>query len=140
MIATGTARNALATAGIQGDIGETGWAYEAAYRASFTESRDRRPRLLAGVDSFFLGPQLGQTPDGVPIYAPDANAFEQPLTPAQVQTIVGHSESKDTSWLQTASVSANGDVIQLPAGPIKAALARRMGHAGLQQYCRSPGQ
>jgi iron complex outermembrane receptor protein len=122
--------NALATAGIQGDIGETGWAYEAAYRASFTQSRDRRPRLLAGVDSFFLGPQLGQTPDGVPIYAPDANAFERPLTPAQVQTIVGHSESKDTSWLQTASVSANGDVIQLPAGPIKAALLGEWGTQG----------
>lgn len=122
--------NALATAGIQGDIAQTGWTYEAAYRASFTQSRDQRPRLLAGVDNFFLGPQLGQTADGVPIYAPDANAFEKPLTPAQVQTIVGHSESKDTSWLQTASVSANGDVIQLPAGPIKAALLGEWGTQG----------
>jgi iron complex outermembrane recepter protein len=122
--------NAFATAGIQGDIGETGWAYEAAYRASFTESKDQRPRLLAGVDSFFLGPQLGQTADGIPIYAPDANAFEQRLTPAQVQSIVGRSESKDTSWLQTASVSANGDVIQLPAGPLKAALLAEWGTQG----------
>ena len=122
--------NAFATAGIQGDIGETGWAYEAAYRASFTESKDQRPRLLAGVDSFFLGPQLGQTADGTPIYAPDANAFAQRLTPAQVQSIVGHSESKDTSWLQTASVSANGDVIQLPAGPLQAALLAEWGTQG----------
>jgi len=122
--------NALTTVGIQGDIGDSGWNYEGAYRASFTESRDNRPRLLTGVDNYFLGPQLGETADGVPIYAPDANKFAQPLTPAQVQTLVGRSESKDTSWLQTASVTTNGDVITLPAGVAKAALLAEWGTQG----------
>ncbi len=122
--------NAFATAGIQGDIGATGWNYEAAYRVSYTESRDQRPRLLAGVDNFFLGPQLGVTADGVPIYGPDANAFGQRLTPAQVQTIVGRSQSKDLSWLQQASASANGDVFQLPAGAVKAAVVAEWGTQG----------
>jgi hypothetical protein len=75
-----------------------------------------RPRVLSGIDSYFLGPQLGETGDGVPIYAPDADKFAQPLTPAQSETLLGHSESKDTSWLQTANVTANGNLFQLPAG------------------------
>jgi iron complex outermembrane recepter protein len=122
--------NAIATAGIEGDIGESGWKYEAAYNASVNESRDLRPRLLNNVDTYFLGPQLGVTTDGIPIYAPDAQKFGQALTPAQFQTIVGRSESKDTAWLQTASLALNGDVFQLPAGAVKSAGVLEWGTQG----------
>lgn len=122
--------NGAATVGIEGDIGTSGWQYEAAYNASAVRVRDERPRLLSNVDSFFLGSQLGVTADGIPIYAPDAAAFAQPLTPEQFQSISGRSKSKDTSWLQTASLSANGDLFQLPAGAVQTAAVVEWGTQG----------
>jgi iron complex outermembrane receptor protein len=122
--------SAVAATGVRGDVAGTSWQYELAYSGSVQVSRDERPRLLSGVDSYFLGPQLGVDASGVPIYAPDAAKFDQPLTPAQFTTIFGRSYSKDTSWLQTVALTANGDLFQLPAGMVRAATVLEWGSQG----------
>src|SRR6185369_9033076 len=47
------------TAGIRGELGNSEWNYEAAWSGSAYRSRNTRPRLLASIDTFYLGPQLG---------------------------------------------------------------------------------
>lgn len=109
------------TLGVRGQFGDSSWNYEAAYDASGYQSRATAPRLRAGLDDYFLGPQLGTTGDGTPIYAPNASHFSTPLTPAQFSSFYGESASQNNSWTQTLSLSANGDLFKLPAGTVKAA-------------------
>ena len=122
--------SALTTAGLRGDIGSSTWKYEAAYSGSVYTSRDEQPHLLASIDSYFLGPQLGVDSTGVPIYAPDPTRFNQPLTGAQFDTLFGHSTARNNSWLNTVSLSANGELLQLPAGPIGTATVLEWGTQG----------
>lgn len=107
--------------GVRGTVGDSSWNYEAAYSASGYRSRATVPRLLAGIDTYYLGPQLGTTAGGVPIYAPDAARFATPLTPSQFASLYGESASQNNSWTQTLSLSANGNLFKLPAGMVKAA-------------------
>ena len=122
--------SAITTAGVRGDIGSSTWKYEAAYSGSVYTSRDEQPHLLASIDSYFLGPQLGVDSTGVPIYAPDPTRFNQPLTGAQFDTLFGHSTARNNSWLNTVSLSANGELVQLPAGPIGTAAVLEWGSQG----------
>jgi iron complex outermembrane recepter protein len=122
--------SAIATTGIQGDIGSSTWKYEAAYNASVYSDTNKAPSLLANVDSYFLGPQLGTDSSGVPIYAPNTARFNQPLTPAEFSTINGVAESKNVSWMQNVNLSAHGELLQLPAGPVSMAAALEWGNQG----------
>ncbi len=116
--------------GVRGEIGDSSWNYEAAYSASGYESRATVPRLLSSMDTYYLGPQLGATADGVPIYAPNATRFSTPLAPGQFASMYGESASQNNSWTQTLSLSANGDLFKLPAGPVKAAGVLEYGTQG----------
>lgn len=118
------------TTGIRGGLGSTTWKYSGSYNTSVYTTHSVRPRLLAGVDSFFLGPQLGVDGGGVPIYAPDAERFSQPITPADFSSIVGASRETGNSWLQTVSLSANGQLVDLPAGALVSAAALEWGNQG----------
>ena len=122
--------SAISTVGIRGPIGPSNFTYEAAYSGSIYTSQDERPYLLASADSYFLGPQLGVDSSGVPIYAPNPSRFNQPLTPAEFGTIFGHATGKNRSWLQTVSLSANGELVQLPAGPLGTAAVVEWGNQG----------
>jgi len=127
--------SAVAAMGIEGEIGASGWRYEASYSGSGYSSRNERPRLLVGIDNYFLGPQLGVDNSGVPIYAPDAARFDQPLTGSQFATLMGHSTTQDNSWLQTASATVNGEPLRLPAGPLGMAVSAEWGTQG---YSNAP--
>jgi outer membrane receptor protein involved in Fe transport len=116
--------------GVRGKFGESDWGYEALWSGSVYRSRNNRPRLLASIDNFFLGPQLGTDPDGVPIYAPDTSRFDRALTPDEFDTLVGRTKSKDITWLQTVSVSAQGPVFELPAGAVRVAGVLEWGNQG----------
>ncbi|MYN27593.1 TonB-dependent receptor plug domain-containing protein [Duganella levis] len=116
--------------GIKGDIPGTTWNYEAGYTASLYKSQDHRPRALANIDSFFLGPQLGVNADGVAIYAPDPARLTKRLTPAEFDSITGTSNSDDKSWTNTVSLTANGELFNLPAGPVKVATVAEFGKQG----------
>jgi iron complex outermembrane receptor protein len=120
---------AVAT-GLQGQFGDSGWSYEAAYSGSVYVSRNERPRLRANIDDFFLGPQLGVDPDGVPIYAPDPAKFSRPLTAAEFDSLEGSTRSRDSSWLQTVSLTARGKLFDLPAGAVQTAGVLEWGSQG----------
>ncbi|SMG02878.1 TonB-dependent receptor domain-containing protein [Burkholderia singularis] len=108
--------------GIRGTVPGTGtWNYELSYSASGYQSRATRPILRAGIDSYFLGPQLGTTADGTPIYAPDPSRFSSPVTPGQFSSLYGQSSNQNNTWTQTVSLSGNGELFKLPAGAVKAA-------------------
>lgn len=110
-----------AVLGVRGQILDSSWNYEASYSASAYQSRATVPRLLAGIDDYYLGPQLGATADGTPIYAPNAGRFAAPLTPDQFRSFLAQSSSQNNTWEQTFSLSANGDLFRLPAGMVRAA-------------------
>ncbi|WP_211442892.1 TonB-dependent receptor domain-containing protein [Collimonas humicola] len=119
------------TVGVRGDIPATSsWNYEAAYNISAYTSRQTAPVLLSKVDSFFLGPRLGYDSDGVAIYAPDPKRLSQPLTPDEFNSIAGESISRNKSWTQTLSLSANGELFNLPAGPVRLAAVTEFGSQG----------
>ncbi|NRR30813.1 TonB-dependent receptor [Oxalobacteraceae bacterium] len=116
--------------GARGRIPGTEWNYEAGYNGSFYQSKNQTPRALANIDSFFLGPKLGLDSDGIAIYAPDQARLSKRLTPEEFNSITDYSRSKDESWVNTISVSANGDVLTLPAGPLKVATVAEIGRQG----------
>ncbi|MYM21406.1 TonB-dependent receptor [Duganella sp. FT135W] len=116
--------------GARGVIPGTSWNYEAGYTASLYKSQDHRPRALANIDSFFLGPQLGVDKSGVAIYAPDPARLTKRLTPQEFDSITGTAVSNDKSWTNTVSLSANGDAFELPAGPVKLAAVAELGKQG----------
>jgi iron complex outermembrane receptor protein len=116
--------------GARGQIPGTSWEYEAGYTASLYKSQDHRPRALANIDSFFLGPQLGVNADGVAIYAPDPSRLTRRLTPAEFNSITDNSVSDDKSWTNTLSLTANGELFSLPAGPVKVATVAEVGKQG----------
>ena len=122
--------SASLTFGLRGDIPSTSWSYEAAYNASVYTSQLSSPRLLANIDSYLLGPKLGSDRQGIGIYAPDSNRFSSPLTPNQYQAISGRSVEQDKSWLQTFSLSSNGELFSLPAGAAKLASVLEWGSQG----------
>lgn len=118
------------TVGVRGAIGNSSWNYEAAYNASGYQSRATSPRLLSSIDTYYLGPQLGVTAGGTPIYAPNPGRFGTPLTQGQFASMFGESASQDNSWTQNVSLSANGDLFKLPAGMLKAAGTLEFGTQG----------
>ncbi len=121
--------------GVKGDIGTTGWRYEAGYSGSFYTSENHVQRPLANIDSFFLGPKLGVDAEGIAIYAPDQARLTRRLTPEEFNSITGQTDSDDTSRSQTLSLSANGELFDLPAGPVKLATIAEAGH---QSFANKP--
>ena len=122
-------RSGSVALGVRGDLAGS-WKYEAVYNASGYESHNTVPRLTSAIDSFFLGPRLGADADGIAIYAPDAARFGQPLTPDQFTTFFTRTRNDSTSWLQNVSFGANGEIVDLPAGPLRAAAQIEWGSQG----------
>lgn len=116
--------------GARGTIPGTTWGYEAGYTASLYKSQDHRPRALANIDSFFLGPQQGVDKNGVAIFAPDPARLTKRLTPQEFNSITDASVSNDKSWTNTLSLTANGEAFALPAGPLKVATVAEVGKQG----------
>jgi iron complex outermembrane receptor protein len=122
--------SANVAAGVRGDLGSGGWTYEAVYNASVYRSNDERKRLLASVDSFFLGPQQGVDGDGIAIYAPNPQRLFTALTPAEADSIIGTSLERDKAWTHNLSLNVNGELARLPAGPLRAAALVEVGAQG----------
>lgn len=117
--------------GIRGGIGDSTWKYEAAYNGSiYTSQLRRRGLLTSNVDAYFLGDQLGVDDQGIPIYKPDNSRLSRPLTPQEFGGISGQTVEKDQAWVQTLSLSADGEVFQLPAGAAKLAAVAEVGRQG----------
>ncbi|MCH7342909.1 TonB-dependent receptor [Pelomonas sp. CA6] len=115
--------------GARGDLFGS-WSYEAALSSGYYQNRTRTPRFLAGVDEFFLGPRQGQDAQGVWRYTPDEKRLYRPLSAQEFDRIVGESWGRNTSWTHTLSASANGELLALPAGPLRAAVVAEAGKQG----------
>ncbi|MGM9514808.1 TonB-dependent receptor plug domain-containing protein [Roseateles sp. DB2] len=124
-------RNHSLALGVRGEWAN-GWSYEAAASTSGSLNRGITPRFLAGIDEFFLGPKQGVDAKGVPSHAPDPARLFTPLAPAEFEQLIGRSESRNRSWTHNLSLSANGDWLTLPAGPLKAALVAELGTQGFR--------
>ncbi|WIW00098.1 TonB-dependent receptor plug domain-containing protein [Kinneretia aquatilis] len=118
--------------GVRGDLQGTSWSYDLGLNSSGYKSKLNRPRLLATVDSFFLGAQQGVNADGVPIYKPDSARLFKALTPAEYASISSSNQSDDRAWTRNFSATANGEVLQLPAGPLRAAVLAEVGSQGFE--------
>ena len=119
-----------ASLGARGAFRGSSWKWEAGYSASWYESRADVPRALSTIDSFFLGPRLGTDANGIAIYAPDPARLAKPLTAQEFDSITGATHSDDESWTHTLSASANGELLQLPAGPLQLATVVEAGRQG----------
>jgi len=119
--------------GIRGDIGDSSWRYEAAYNGSIYTSQLRKQGLVrSNVDEYFLGQQLGVDQDDIPIYSPHLDRISRPLTASEFRSISGTTEENDKSWAQGLTLSANGDVFELPAGTAKLAAVAEIGRQGFK--------
>jgi len=56
--------------------------------------------------------------------------FNQPLTPAEFSSFNGTTDSRNASWMQNINLSAHGELVQLPAGPISMATVLEWGNQG----------
>ncbi|MBB3196310.1 TonB-dependent receptor domain-containing protein [Roseateles terrae] len=117
------------TVGARGDLTGT-WTFEVAASSSYYLNKTTTPRLLASVESLLLGPQLGTDADGVALFAADPARLYAPLTTAEFNSVLGQSRGRNNSWNQQVSASANGEWLQLPAGPLRAAVIAEAGKQG----------
>ncbi|WP_243392699.1 TonB-dependent receptor [Kinneretia aquatilis] len=118
--------------GVRGDLQGTSWSYDLGLNSSGYKSKLNRPRLLATVDSFFLGAQQGVNADGVPICKPDSARLFKALTPAEYASISSSNQADDRAWTRNFSATADGEVLQLPAGPLRAAVLAEVGSQGFE--------
>ncbi len=121
--------------GVRGSLGDSDWDYELAYNRGRYENRTKRRQLLAGINEFYLGPRLGTTAAGIGIYDPDPARLFAPLTPADYQRLTGFHESLNAAWIQNLALTVNGDLFELPAGPVGFA---GVIEAGRQGYSNRP--
>lgn len=115
--------------GVRGDIPNSNWGYDVGVNTGAYLSRQKSERWLAGIDEFYLGKQLG-TKDGQPVYAPDVKRLFTPLNSDEADALRGRSYTNDKAWSHNFSASANGEVFDLPAGPVRAAVVAEFGRQG----------
>lgn len=123
------------TVGYSDKFGESSWNYEvAATRSEYTSERTTHYTPLSGIKDFYLGPQLGQQ-DGYPVYSPDESRFDRPLTGQEWNSLSGVLKQKSKSTSETYSFTTNGELFNLPAGPVGVA---GVVEYGKQSYSISP--
>ncbi len=120
------------TPGIRGTIGDA-WNYEASFNYSRYKSVVRWPQIInSRAQDFFLGPRLGIDPDsGYPIYNADPARLYTALTPADYAGIAADTVYRPVAWTSNAQITVNnGELFQLPAGPVGFAAVAEYGKQG----------
>lgn len=117
------------TTGVRGSFAESAWDYELAYNRGRYENKTKRRQFLAGINEFYLGPRLG-TRNGIGVYNPDPSRLYTPLTPADYERLTGFHESDNAAWIQNLAFTVNGDLFELPAGPVGFAGVIEAGNQG----------
>ncbi|MEE7558637.1 TonB-dependent receptor [Xanthomonas sp. Kuri4-2] len=85
---------------------------------------------IAKATDYFLGPQLGSTADGTPIYDLDESRWYAPLDGSQYDDLVAKSHNAAYSWVNQASFSLSGELAQGWAGPIRFAAVAELAKQG----------
>ncbi|MGY2290579.1 TonB-dependent receptor domain-containing protein [Pseudomonas sp. SDO528_S397] len=123
------------TLGLSDKIANTSWGYDlAANRSVYRSVRTTRYTPASSIKDYFLGPQLG-TQNGYPVYAPDADRLDRPLTPEEWQQFRRNLTQTSRSVSQNYTGSINGELFDLPAGPVGFAGVLEVGK---QQYRVDP--
>jgi outer membrane receptor protein involved in Fe transport len=121
------------TPGIRGNFGNA-WNYELSFNYSRYKSVVRWPQIInSKAQAFFLGEQLGIDEDtGYPIYNADpATKFYRALTPAEYDSISADTVYRPSSWTSNLQATlTNGELFQLPAGPVGVAVVAEYGKQG----------
>lgn len=119
------------TPGVRGNFGNA-WNYEASFNYSRYQSIVRWPQIInSKAKAFFLGAQNGLGDDDYPSFnANPANLYRQ-LTPAEYDSISADTVYRPYSWTSNAQATlTNGELFQLPAGPVGIALVAEYGKQG----------
>lgn len=104
------------TFGFTGTMGRFDWEASANYGKY--EYENDRPRLLAkAVHDYFLGPQLGNLSNGVPVYELDLARWNSPITPDIYRSFATRVSNVAETSAATVNFNISGDLFELPAGP-----------------------
>ncbi|TDR39411.1 TonB-dependent receptor-like protein [Tahibacter aquaticus] len=128
-------RSTNLTFGINGTLGDAGWRYELAANRSDYVSDQGRVRLLAGITDFFLGPRTGSHDyqgSTFAAYNADPARLITPLTTDEFRRLSASSTSRNKAWTEDLSFSFNGDLLELPAGPLGIAGVVETGRQGFR--------
>jgi outer membrane receptor protein involved in Fe transport len=118
--------------GVRGDLGGSGWEYDAYYARSQYDVENRQVwPLTEEVEDFFrdqfMGPQLG-TYYGYPVYHVDRAAFYQTVTPQEYASFTDTVRTDSQTWTHSLNFRfTNTSLFELPAGPVGSALLLQAG-------------
>lgn len=119
------------TPGVRGSFGDH-WTYEASFNYSRYGSTVRWPQIIGSkANALFLGPQLGTTEDGYAIFNADPARLYRALTTAEYDSISADTVYHPYSWTNNLQATVtNGELFQLPAGPVGFAAVAEYGKQG----------
>lgn len=119
------------TPGIRGDFGNA-WNYELSFNYSRYQSVVRWPQIInSKAQAFFLGAQDGTGEDGYPAFHADPDRLYTALTPAEYDSISADTVYRPYSWTSNLQATlTNGELFQLPAGPVGFAAVVEYGKQG----------
>lgn len=120
------------TPGIRGAVGGT-WNYELSFNYSRYQSVVRWPQIInSKAQKLFLGDRLGiDAASGYPIYNANPARLYTALTPAEYAGISADTVYRPYSWTSNAQATlTNGELFQLPAGPVGFAAVAEYGKQG----------
>jgi outer membrane receptor protein involved in Fe transport len=121
------------TPGVRGTL-NGGWDYEASFNYSRYQARVSWPKIIASkANALFLGEQLGVDEDsGYPIFNADpAEKLYRQLTRAEYDSISADTVYRPYSWTSNLQATiSNGELFQLPAGPVGFAAVAEYGKQG----------
>jgi outer membrane receptor protein involved in Fe transport len=120
------------TPGIRGNFGNA-WNYELSFNYSRYQSTVRWPQIInSRAKALFLGEQDGFDEDtGYPVFYPDTARLYTALTPAEYDSISAETVYRPYSWTSNLQATlTNGELFQLPAGPVGFAAVAEYGKQG----------
>jgi outer membrane receptor protein involved in Fe transport len=120
------------TPGVRGNFGNS-WNYELSFNYSRYKSVVRWPQIInSKAKAFFLGPQLGIDEDSqYPIFNRDPATLYRQLTRAEYESISADTVYRPYSWTSNLQATlTNGELFQLPAGPVGFAAVAEYGKQG----------
>lgn len=105
------------------------WNELAATRSEYRSDRTTRYTPAAGILDLYLGRKLGER-DGYPVYDPDPARLGRPLSEEEWRSLRRNVTQHSESYSQTYSFTGNGELFDLPAGPVAFAGVLEVGKQG----------
>jgi len=122
-------------AGLRGSFANNRFDWDASISHSKFDYDTTRPRFLTNkINDYFLGPQLG-TVGTYSVYNVDVDRLFSPMTPDVYRSLITNVRNSGSSKNTTGSFTISGDLFDLPAGPLGAALVFE---AASQEYTLDP--